>query len=142
MEPDRCPRFQSILSRSQKVFDFALSRPEEIFKYVREFVEEQKVILFAMPWGYCVWSATAGKYAQCFKKSLRAMNTERGEAERTCSGCDGCQNLMRDEVFEPFYETGLERHTKIAQNPKAPPSIISAAKTFIHIATSFLKRAA
>lgn len=130
------------MSRSQKVFDFALSRPEEIFKYVREFVEEQKVILFAMPWGYCVWSATAGKYAQCFKKSLRAMNTEWGEAERTYSGCDGCQNLMRDEVFEPFYETGLERHTKIAQNPKAPPSIISAAKTFIHIATSFLKRAA
>jgi hypothetical protein len=110
----------------------------EMLKELRDYAEDQGLALFPMAWGYCLWHHSAGKYAQCLDATLRRTGMERIDADRSCPGCDGCHNLLRDHVFDPFYETGMERHARIASNPRASSSLRAAATRFVELATRVL----
>lgn len=112
----------------------------ELFKEFREYAKDQGFMLFPMPWGYCLWHNSAAKYAQCLEASLRRIGTQRIDAKRTCEGCGGCHNLVKDHVFDPFYETAIPRHEKIARNKKASPSLRRAASQFVSKAARAIGR--
>jgi hypothetical protein len=131
---------KSILPFLQKLQVRALP-VAELLRELRTYAEDQGLALFAMPWGYCLWHYSAGKYAQCLEASLRRIGTERIDAGRSCGGCDGCQNLVRDHIFNPFYESGMERHAKIAGNSHASSFLRQAAGRFVATAKSALGRA-
>jgi hypothetical protein len=128
---------KSILPFLQSLRVRALPTPE-LLNELREYARDQCFLVFPMPWGYCLWHNSAGKFAQCLDVSLRRVGAARIDGQRTCVGCDGCQNLLRDHVFEPFYESGRDRHAAIAANPHAPSSIRSAAEQFVEIAARTL----
>lgn len=113
---------------------------EEMSRELADFVEDQGVELFPMAWGYCAWHHSAALYAKCLEFELRKAGTDRIDAERSCINCDGCQNLLRDHVFDPFYEAGAERHARIAANPRASRALRAVANRFVEMAGRALSK--
>lgn len=113
--------------------------PEDQFSdWVDERSDRNDYNVFAMPWGYCLWSKVAGLYAQCLEKSDRSVGISRPQNRKSCGVCgNGGRNFLTTEVFSPFWEHSVERHQRLAANPAAPVRYREASKLGIRIAQSF-----
>ncbi|CZT33115.1 hypothetical protein GA0004734_00001410 [Rhizobium sp. 9140] len=123
------------LMRFQNRLRIRVMPPEQLLDWTIQRTERNDTMLYPMPWGYCAWSKTSGRYAQCLEKAQRKVGISRPDnKKRPCICGSGCKQFLRTPEFEGFWEHAGERHQQIIDNPAAPDRLVEAAREGVRIA--------
>ncbi|UIJ79100.1 hypothetical protein [Rhizobium leguminosarum] len=100
---------------------------EEVSEWISAQIAAYGFRLFPMPWGYCLWSKDAGKYASCVGRGARRVGINRPNTIKDCGTCSKCRQFIETPVFEPYWQFSLEMHETIMNQPLAAPRLKKAA---------------
>ncbi|WP_160310527.1 site-specific integrase [Microvirga vignae] len=111
--------------------------PEKLAEAIRKHQEKHNILLKPNPWGYCVWSLSRARFAECARREGITAPAGPVAAHRSSRTCGKCLNLLTHSGFAPFWRTAQARFEAMLAVPGIPPVCSRAAQEGITISRRF-----
>jgi hypothetical protein len=108
--------------------------PEKLVPTIKKYQEKHGIRLRPNPWGYCAWSLSRARFAECAKEAGVANPVGPVDSHRTSSCCGRCLNFVTHRAFAPFWRTSGQRFELMLKVPHLPEELVKAAEDGLALA--------